>query len=355
MSGRAGSTLRRLCWLSLTILTLLASLAKKGPVSAPPDLTGDPPPPLAQRVRSLDLLSRVGAVPLAKGLAVVPLWGQPDQAFHNPAGIAGVGRLSLTHNHSFRHFPVDEEVDLIDADTEVVAVPLPGGFTAAYATTLRGEHGWDYLKLAGTPWEQAGFPIERSDGYRDVVAVAFSPLPLFSLGAGLVTEEARQFDERNRLLAIHQGQGMETGYLLRLLGLSWGASRLKMDFDTFDLTTRRQRGWRMWRKLTGLAFTPTPWLSLTTQRGGYRVRTPEGDVARLREPATSSLSLTLFPGLTLYLASRGGNFHRGFSLRLGPLSLTGSLGEKMVSEIHPRANGEMGTLGIYGLRLDLPW
>jgi len=357
MGGKWARLGKRLGWLLVAALSLAVSYLfhSPGALPTPPDEAPLVRPDLAQRGRALDLLSRVGAVPLARGLAVVPLWGVPDQAFHNPAGIAGISRLSLTHNHSFRHFPLDEEVDLIDADTEVVVFPIPGGFTAAYATTLRGEHGWDYLKLANTRWEEQGFPIERSDGFRDVLALAYSPLPLFSLGAALVTEEARQFDRQNRLVAIHQGQGMETGYLLRLLGFSWGSSRLKLDFDTFDLASRRQLGWRMVRRLSGLALTPTPWLSYSTQWGEYQTRPPQGSLLRQDEPRSSSLALTVLPGVTLYLARRGRRAHWGVGLRMGSLWVTGALGEGTMGELFPPVKGEQSNLGIYGVRLDLPW
>lgn len=347
----------RLGWLALSALTLVCSIALKQASPFPPASTPESASlqQLTYRARSFDLLSRVGAVPLAKGLAVVPLWGLPDQAFHNPAGIAGLARLSLTHNHSFRHFPLDEEVDLVDADTEVMVVPLPSGFTAAYATTLRGEHGWDYLKLAGTPFAQSGFPIERTDGYRDVIALAFSPLPFFALGTGLVTDEMRQFDQNNRLLAIHQGQGIETGYLVRFLGLSLGGSRLKLDFDTFDLTARLQRGWRMWRKLTGIAFTPTPWFSISTQWGNYQVKGAGETVYQVREPFTASTALSLFPGVTLSTARRGNRSHLGLMVRFGPLGLTYSRGEEMMNELHNQALTGMKDLGIYGITLSLPW
>ena len=49
---------------------------------------------------------REGALSL--GGAFAALYG-PESVFHNPAGLAGVKRLTFLHNHSSRHFPGSTE------------------------------------------------------------------------------------------------------------------------------------------------------------------------------------------------------------------------------------------------------
>jgi hypothetical protein len=262
-----------------------------------------------------DLFVNLSARPLALGGAFAGLSG-PESVFHNPAGLAGVRRLTFLHNHSARHFPGSteggmSEWDQLDGDTQCIAVPLPLA-TYAHGFTFSGEMGYDYR---GHPGDGSlGYPREQYWGSESIDAVATSTgLPL-AAGVALRRHLGRftpaEDDPAGTPAWIRLGEGTTWGVVGRLWpSLDLGYSEEKLDFDWTVLypgggrdSQLAEMTSRLKKKRQGWAFQPLGWLKLAADNVEEHYLTDDTDWIGVLHGGTASRL----------------RHHRGGDVQLGP-------------------------------------
>lgn len=287
-----------------------------------------------------DLFIKLSARPLSLGGAFGALNG-PEAVFQNPAGLAGVRRLTFLYNHSARHFPGSteggaNEWDQLDGDTECITVPM-GLATYAHGFTFSGEMGYDYR---GHPADGSlGYPREEYWGTESIDAVATGACLPVSAGMSLRRELGRftpaEDDPASTPAWIRLGEGSSWGVLGRVWpSLDYGYCKDKLDFDWTVLAAKNDQGKqlsdfssRLKRTRQGWAFHPVGWLTLASDNVAEHYLTDDKDW----------LGVLHYGNATILRCYRGAEF------QLGPWAKYrwGDFGG------HPSVGGALNVCGIW--------
>ncbi|MEW6202512.1 MAG: hypothetical protein AB1546_11080 [bacterium] len=187
----------------------------------------------------MDILRRCAPRPAGMGGAFTAVEGDPIALFWNPAAAMRADRLTISGNHSLRHFPGGKKnLDQFDSDTTAIIVPLEDEAVLGIGFTVPGEWGIDHTDTNGVvpeaekyhgrerliafteakPGERTAAGTVYSDWYRYHADVNISELRTPNYELRTPNTEYRQFNYGGGFSFFYRGAGGFT-YGINLKGL----------------------------------------------------------------------------------------------------------------------------------------